>query len=109
MRLNIPKGGFYLYKFFVQRRSGGRRKIRSKNIESLNYNEAEINIIGDRTQTVASRKSSVREPKKLMSNSPVLSFLSGNSTVCSMRSLIGVRRALGVSRKGRRQPRGLGP
>jgi hypothetical protein len=46
---------------------------------------------------------------KVIINSPVLSSFSGNSTVRSRSSLIGSRRALGVSKKGRFQPGGLGP
>jgi hypothetical protein len=92
MGADIPEGRFYFYKLFVERRSGRRREICSKNLESLNYNEAELNhAVQDRIRTVDSRKSSAREPKKLINNSPLLSSLSGNSTVCSMSSLIGTR------------------
>jgi hypothetical protein len=108
-KLDIPERRFYLYILFIQRRSGRRRKICPKNFESLNHNEAEPNITKDKTRTVDSRKSSVREPNKFISNSPELSSFSGNFTVCSTSSLIGVRRELGVSRKGRFQPAGLGP
>jgi hypothetical protein len=63
MRLDIPKGRFYLYKLFVQRRSGRRREICPQDLESLKDDEAELDIMKDRTHTVDSRKSSVREPK----------------------------------------------
>ena len=109
MGLDIPEGGFYLYILLIQRRSRRRREICPKDFESLNHNEAELNITRDGTRTVDSRRSSVREPKKFISNSPLLSSFSGNFTVRSTSFLIGVRRELDVSRKGRFQPAGLGP
>jgi len=46
MKLDIPDGGFYFYKLFVQRRSGRRREICPKNLDSLNHDEAGLNIAG---------------------------------------------------------------
>jgi len=46
---------------------------------------------------------------KLMTNSPIVSSLSGNSRVSFTVSAMGFRDALGVSTKGLFHPRGLDP